>query len=67
MQTPLELCLLWNKTRQRQVPEAVIVEFYGYLQEFPPQVSDGLVAIHSVPVTPEGIDCSGVGLKFMGV
>lgn len=51
LQTPLELCLLWNKTRQRQVPEAVIVEFYRFLRDFPPQVSDGFAVVNAVKVT----------------
>ncbi|MBE9130087.1 MULTISPECIES: AAA family ATPase [unclassified Coleofasciculus] len=56
LQTPLELCLLWNQQRQRQVPDAVIIEFYRSLRDFPPQVSEGFVAVNGVKVTPEGID-----------
>lgn len=56
LQTPLELCKTWNRKRLRQVPEPVIEEFFQSLRNFPPQVSDGFVAVNTVRVIAQGIE-----------
>ena len=39
---PLQVCLERNRTRQRRVPEEVIVQMYRSLQAAPPSFRDGL-------------------------
>lgn len=56
LQTPLELCKVWNQKRLRQVPEGVIEELFQSLRNFPPQVSDGFLAVNQVKVTELGVD-----------
>jgi predicted kinase len=56
LKTPIEICKLWNKQRNRQVPEKVIEELFQTLQEEPPLTSEGFVVINSVTVTLEGFD-----------
>jgi predicted kinase len=56
LKTPLEICKLWNKQRNRQVPEKVIEELFQALQEEPPLTIEGFVVINSVTVTLEGFD-----------
>jgi len=51
LQTPLSLCQVWNKQRQRQVPFAVIEELYQMLQDSPPHVEEGFVAVKELPFT----------------
>lgn len=64
LQTPLELCKVWNQRRKRQVPESVIEDFFQSLQDFPPQVSDGFFAVNGVRVTPEGFNVEEVARQF---
>lgn len=56
LQTPLALCKVWNKQRQRLVPEIVIEEFFQALQEFPPALNEGFAIVNSVDVTERGFD-----------
>ena len=56
LKTPIEICKLWNKQRNRQVPEKVIEELFQALQEEPSLTSEGFVVINSVTVTLEGLD-----------
>jgi predicted kinase len=56
LKTPREICKLWNKQRNRQVPEKVIEELFQTLQEEPPLTFEGFVVINSVTVTLEGFD-----------
>ncbi|HAJ61747.1 MAG TPA: hypothetical protein DCP31_22960, partial [Cyanobacteria bacterium UBA8543] len=56
VQTPLELCKAWNKQRLRQVPDAVIDEYFQSLKDNPPQVEEGFVAINSVLLTQKEFD-----------
>lgn len=60
LQTPLALCLAWNQQRQRQVPEAVIEELFQALQDNPPQLSEGFIAVHSLVLTPMGFELAQV-------
>ncbi len=48
LQTPLDQCKAWNQQRQRQVPETVIEEFFQSLQEFPPSIEEGFIAVYSI-------------------
>ncbi len=64
LQTPLELCKVWNQRRKRQVPESVIEDFFQSLQDFPPQESDGFFAVNRVRVTAEGFDVEEVARQF---
>ena len=50
LQTPLEVCKVWNKQRNRQVPELVIEELFQALQDNPPDESEGFVAVNRVKV-----------------
>lgn len=50
LQTPLEVCKVWNKQRNRQVPELVIEELFQSLQDNPPDESEGFVAVNWVKV-----------------
>jgi len=56
LKTPLEICKLWNKQRNRQVPEKVIEELFQALEEKPPLTTEGFVLINSITVTLEGLD-----------
>lgn len=60
LQTPLALCKVWNKQRQRLVPETVIERFFQALQEFPPAQKEGFAMVNSVAVTERGFDISQV-------
>ncbi|MEQ8386661.1 MAG: ATP-binding protein [Coleofasciculus sp. A1-SPW-01] len=46
--TPLETCKVWNRQRQRQVPDQVIEDFYRALRDHPPQTNEGFLAVNSV-------------------
>ncbi|HEY9597516.1 MAG TPA: AAA family ATPase [Cyanophyceae cyanobacterium] len=56
LQTPLELCKVWNKQRQRLVPETVIEEFFQTLQKFPPTQKEGFAIVNLVDVSEQGFD-----------
>ena len=60
LQTPLALCKVWNKQRQRLVPETVIEEFFQALQEFPPTEKEGFAIVNAVAVTEQGFDMARV-------
>lgn len=47
--TPLAVCQQWNERRERQVPARVIEEMHASLQESPPVLSEGFIAIYSIP------------------
>ena len=64
LQTPLELCKTWNRKRLRQVPEPVIEEFFQSLRNFPPQVSEGFVAVNTLTVTAQGIEAEEIARQF---
>ncbi len=67
LQTPLWLCQLWNKQRTRQVPETVIEEFFFSVQNSPPSVIEGFVAVMGVAVTSEGIDIACIERQLKSV
>lgn len=48
LKTPLEVCLAWNKQRDRIVPEEVIINSYQSLKDFPPLTSEGFFAIYEI-------------------
>ena len=48
IKTPVNVCKNWNKYRSRQVPNQVINTYYEYLQESPPTVGEGFVAVKEV-------------------
>jgi predicted kinase len=50
LQTPLEVCIEWNKKRSRQVPEEVIEALFRALQANIPDKSEGFVAVNTVDV-----------------
>ncbi|HEY9665526.1 MAG TPA: ATP-binding protein [Coleofasciculaceae cyanobacterium] len=64
LQTPLELCKTWNRKRLRQVPEPVIEEFFQSLRNFPPQVSEGFVAVNTLRGTAQGIEAEEIARQF---
>ncbi|MFM7424746.1 MAG: kinase, partial [Elainella sp.] len=47
--TSLETCKAQNEGRQQQVPEAVIEDYYQWMQAFEPDVAEGFAAVHPVP------------------
>ena len=56
LQTPLEQCLVWNRSRQRSVPEAVIRAMHVRLNSPPhrPELSEGFTSlIHLNPAGPQ--------------
>lgn len=67
LQTPLAICKAWNKQRTRQVPELVIEEFFQSLQENPPQLAEGFIAINSLPFTDEDVNLVQVECMFKKV
>ena len=58
LKTPLDQCLAWNRSRQRQVPEAVILEMHQRLTTPPdrPDPSEGFTGL--IQLNPAG---SGLG------
>ena len=48
IKTPANVCRNWNKYRARQVPNHVISTYYEYIQEAPPTVEEGFLAIREV-------------------
>jgi len=42
LDTPVWLCLAWNRRRDRQVPEEVIFRMHRQLRDAPPSLQDGL-------------------------
>ncbi|ACC84375.1 AAA family ATPase [Nostoc punctiforme] len=40
--TPVWLCLAWNKKRSRQVPEEIILRMHRQLRDAPPSLEEGL-------------------------
>ena len=56
LQTPLDQCLVWNRCRQRCVPEAVIREMHLSLNSLPnrPDLSEGFASlIHLNPASSQ--------------
>lgn len=51
LQTPLEVCQVWNKKRSRQVPDIVIEDLFQALQDNPPDESEGFVEVNYVDVS----------------
>ncbi len=56
LKAPLSLCQVWNKQRRRQVPDAVIEEFYQMLQDNPPHIEEGFVAVKELSFTDKDFD-----------
>lgn len=56
LQTPLSVCQVWNKQRHRQVPFAVIEELYQALQDNPPHIEEGFVAVKELALSDKEID-----------
>jgi len=48
IKTPANVCKNWNKYRSRRVPNHVISSYYEYLQESPPKVEEGFLAVKEV-------------------
>ncbi|MEL7077533.1 MAG: ATP-binding protein [Cyanobacteria bacterium J06648_1] len=48
LKTPVNVCKNLNKYRSRQVPNQVINDYYQYLEESPPKVEEGFVAVKEV-------------------
>jgi len=56
LQTPLEVCKVWNKQRNRQVPELVIEELFRALQDNPPHTSEGFIAVNCLDLSSQEFD-----------
>ena len=48
MMTPLDECLMRNRTRERVVPDGVILEFHRLLLEDPPSLHEGFTELRSI-------------------
>lgn len=46
--TPLTTCLEWNQQRPRRVDAAVVEALHQALNQFPPQVAEGFIAIYAL-------------------
>ena len=57
MQTPLSICLVWNRRRTRQVPEEVIRRFAATLSDpqASPTLSEGFAALHPLDPSRGGL------------
>jgi tRNA uridine 5-carbamoylmethylation protein Kti12 len=57
MQTPLSICLVWNRRRTRQVPEEVIRRFAATLSDPQacPTLSEGFEALHPLDPSRGGL------------
>ncbi|NEP46055.1 MAG: ATP-binding protein [Okeania sp. SIO2H7] len=49
--TALETCKEWNQRRSRQVPDEVIEAMFASLQNAPPRVEEGFLAVVAIDVT----------------
>ena len=47
--TPVNICKYWNKRRLRPVPNDIINDYYDDLQQFPPTVEEGFIAVKEIP------------------
>jgi len=50
--TPVNICKYWNKRRSRKVPNYVINAYYDDLQQSPPTLGEGYIAVKEI--TPLG-------------
>lgn len=48
IQTPVEICQQWNLMRSRQVPDNVIEIYAEHLNQTPPTVEEGFVAVREI-------------------
>ncbi|MCC0178430.1 AAA family ATPase [Waterburya agarophytonicola K14] len=48
IKTPVNVCKYWNKRRPIQIPKATIDESYDDLEQSPPTVEEGFVAVREV-------------------
>ena len=53
IRTPANVCKNWNKYRSRRVPNYVIDNYYEYIQESPPTVDEGFIAVKEIKLEPE--------------
>ncbi|MDB9375525.1 WYL domain-containing protein [Nodularia sphaerocarpa] len=60
LHTPLQICLLWNQKRSRQVPQLVIENMHNSLQDFPPVAGEGFTSVNIIDVTSPKFDFSQV-------
>ncbi|MBI1243178.1 WYL domain-containing protein [Umezakia ovalisporum] len=56
LQTPLQICKLWNQKRSRQVPEVVIENMYKSLQNFPPVTAEGFTTVTTIDLSSPKFD-----------
>lgn len=60
LKTPLQVCLEWNKKRERQVPDEVIVAMFLSLENSPPAKEEGFFAVYEIPFVGENLAFSQV-------
>ena len=46
--TPVNICKYWNKRRLRPVPNEIINDYYNDIQQFPPTVEEGFIAVKEI-------------------
>ena len=46
--TPVNVCKYFNKRRSRQVPNDIINDYYDEIQQFPPTVEEGFLAVKEI-------------------
>ncbi|MEM7761545.1 MAG: ATP-binding protein [Cyanobacteria bacterium P01_A01_bin.40] len=55
IKTPVEICKQWNQQRSRQVPNQVIDTYQEYLEQSPPNVDEGFIAVREIKVFEENL------------
>ncbi|RUT03871.1 hypothetical protein DSM106972_047850 [Dulcicalothrix desertica PCC 7102] len=48
LNTPLDICKIWNKKRKRQVSDEIIANYHQYLKDFPAIPAEGFTAVHTI-------------------
>lgn len=48
IKTPVNICKYWNRMRLRQIPNDIINAYYDDIQEFPPTVEEGFIAVKEI-------------------
>lgn len=62
IETSLATCLRRNKSRDRQVPQTVVEQFYDWMQREEVRRSEGFVAVNAVPLKRGRVDWDAVDM-----
>ena len=67
IETPLTTCLRRNKSRDRQVPHAVVERFHDWMQGEDVRRSEGFVAVNAVPLKRGRVDWDAMEMLIQQV